>query len=72
MAANSVDLTAILPALKEAVQPFEAALLAAAKIKVNPATSVRAFAPIAGLALGDVQRLVDSVNAVRRVTGDIK
>lgn len=68
----AVDLTAILPALKEAIAPFEAAVTSAARIKVNAATPLRTFAPIAGLTLGDIQKLVNAVQAVRRVAGDLK
>lgn len=68
----AVDLTAILPALKEAVAPFDKALAQAASVKVNPGTAVRNFAPIGQMTLGDIQHLVDSVNAIRRMAGDIK
>lgn len=72
MPANNVDLTALLPALKEAVAPFEAAKLSADRIKISPISSVRSFAPIAGMELGDIWRLVESVQAIRRVAGDLK
>lgn len=72
MPANNVDLSAVLPVLKTAVAPFEAAMTAMASVKINPATRVRTFAPIAGLTLGDVQKLVDAVSAVRRMAGDMK
>lgn len=72
MPATPVDLTAILPALREAAAPFDAAMAAASKIRVNPATSLRAFAPVAGLTLTDMQKLIDAIGAVRRMAGDIK
>lgn len=72
MPTNNVDLTAILPALKEALAPFEAAMLSAQRIKVSPASLVRNFAPIAGLSLGEVGKLVESVQAIRRIAGDLK
>jgi hypothetical protein len=72
MPTNNVDLTAILPALKEAVAPFEAAMTSAQKIKINPGSLVRNFAPLAGLSLGEVGRLVESVQAIRRMAGDLK
>lgn len=68
----NVDLSPILPALAEAVEPFDAAMVAANRMRINPATQVRSFAPLAILQLGDIQRLLDSVNAIRRMAGDIK
>lgn len=67
-----VDLTVILPALKEAVAPFEAAYLVAQQTKVNPATLVRNFAPLGTMPLAQVDKLVEAVQAVRRMAGDIK
>lgn len=67
---NAVDLTAVLPALREAVEPFDKIM----KLfpVPNSGTPIRAFAPIASMRLGDLQRLLQAVEAVRRVAGDIK
>lgn len=65
---NAVDLTAVLPVLRDAVAPFQAAVRSGA---VNPATTIRAFAPVSSLRLGDLQRLLQAIEAVRRVAGDV-
>lgn len=67
-----VDLTVILPALKEAVAPFEFAYALAQQTKVNPLTPVRNFAPVATMPLADVNKLVEAVQAIRRMAGDLK
>lgn len=68
----NVDLTAILPALKEAVAPFEKAMEPTRRTAINPTTDILHYAPLHKLPIGTLTRLVDAVNAVRRMAGDIK
>lgn len=70
MPTNNVDLTAVLPVLDEAVKPFDDLLayydampFAARPSAITPLRNALAF-PIS---LGDLRKLMEAVDAVRRV-----
>lgn len=69
-----VDLTAILPVLKQSVAPFEDALSKTDSVfspnKVSDATMIRSYAYVGDLRLSQLRKLVDSVNAIRRMAGE--
>lgn len=73
MPPNNVDLTAVLPVLNEAAKPFgdllayyDAMPFAARPSDVTPLRNALAF-PIS---LGDLRKLMEAVDAVRRVAGE--
>lgn len=75
MPAHNVDLTAVLPVLKDALMPFEKLITAADRLppaqRMNDNTPLRNALGGPVPSFGDLRKLVEAVNAVRRMAGEL-
>lgn len=73
MSANNVDLSAMLPVLTKALKPFDAARTMLNQMPLSarpsPATTLRSYAPVGGLAMAQLIELMEAIDAVYRMAG---